>query len=1116
MTSPGRYTDLAETAGYVTVTGFMAAADFRQGDLIANRYRIERLLGMGGMGVVYLARDIELDIDIALKLLRPELASRPEAFERFRQELLLARQVSSPHVVRIHDLVKHGNTWLISMDYVPGQSLEHRLAKEGPLPPEQAIELTRQLALGLSAAHLRGVVHRDLKPANVLLDANGAASITDFGVARSAGSTGITGSGIVIGTPEYLSPEQARAEPIDGRSDLYALGLILYEMLTGTLPFRGGTPAEMLVQRIMRPPPPVDSVKQGLPVFAVQLCSHLLALKPAQRFQSASEVVQAIDARHLPKQRQARRKALFFSGVLTLAMLAASLVWMQLRPPADPGEPAVRNVIPARVDVVPLPLSTTLTDEDSLNLASGIGYWIADSLTRVTGIHSADPSQVSRALNELRYDANAASRHTDRVLEVMNAHAILEGELVREDNGWTIGLALVEAGSTQPRWRSERKVANDISIPAALQNLLGEAFDALGIRRPPPESPDAEIFRLIGGHLRDDTTIDNVDTSARNAQQHNDPTLWWLLQRALDRTGRTAEAASVARQAKDALADDRSFAGRRAYAYALVLLGDHPSATALLEELEYIAPNDRRTQVLRARALGESGSYDDARRVLDAVAAQDPRNFEAWYLLGKYSIQAGDAKRAIDDYLVRAQILANRLDDTRRQADVNNALGIAYRRLGQMEPAAERLEVAIRLRKNLGDARAQAASLRNLATVRSIQGRFEEAETALSEARTIIEPLGDAIALADLANDSGVLEEERGDHQAALAHYRDALTLRQAHGDPRLIGESQINVGFAYYAIGEFDNAQTYWQQAADTYAEIDDRVGLVHATQSLGLTEIARGDWVKARQSFQTSLDDAEEMQMAEERTISMAGLAELDRLEGHVSDALRRSDIALAQFTQRDDLRGIVEMKLLRSQIFSDIGSWEDAHAALDELEPPQIGNGEQAGILIIRQGTIALGQGNAEAALALADDAVALAQQSNSRGTELSARLLRVRSLDALGRDAEASAEIAHVREGFKRYASVPLRLMLAETELMTVPSEQAAKAAYHESQALIARLPAYGRLFLIHLAAARLGLTDDAPDKAQLSYSKLVETMPPELLEPLERLAAESGMAEDPSQ
>jgi eukaryotic-like serine/threonine-protein kinase len=1116
MTSPNRQLQPDTLVNQATSTGVLAAADFSPGTVVADRFRIERLLGMGGMGLVYLARDTELNIEVALKLLRPELASRRDAFERFRQELLLARQVSSPYVVRIHDLVKHGSSWLISMDYVAGQSLERMLDQRGPLPPEQAIVMVRQLALGLAAAHNSGVVHRDLKPANVLVNEQGEACITDFGVARSAGNTGITDSGVIIGTPAYLSPEQARAEKLDGRSDLYALGLILFEMLTGTLPFRGGTPAEMLVQRIVREPPSAATIKPELPSFVVRLCAHLLELKPAHRFQTAEELIKAIDTRRVPGHSRPRR----IGGRLllgTLVLLAAAFGLARWGNFAAVPQPTAATPA-AALDVAALPLVVDSNEPGDRDLGRGIGGWLADQLADNDGpLHGADELRVARALAELGYDAEAAQRQLQRVSEVMGVRQLISGKLQRDPSGLIIvQLALWDIGAAQPQWTAASEAVSEADLPLALRALHAELLRQLGTAAPVAAWPPTPVLASIGHLQLGAPAVAEVGAVVDLAQQTSSAPLWWTLLAALDRAGRNAEAATAARRVLDTLTPDASPGNARVRAYAQLLLGDVAAARTSLSQLSNAAPDDHRVRLLLARAHAEAGEFPLAVKQLETVVAQDQRNIDAWYALGKYAIQSGDAKRAVDEYLVRAQVLANRLDDRRMQADVGNALGIGYRRLGQLGPAAERFESAIRLRHELDDARGEAASLRNLATVRSIQGEFDAAKAALAQAQAIIEPLGDSVALAALANDVGVLAEERGDYPSALASYRDALRLRQTQGEQRLIGESQINVGFAYYQLGEFDNAQTYWQQATSTFAAIDDRVGIVHARQSLGLAEIARGDWRQARASLEDSLAASESMQMAEERSISQAGLAELDRLEGRMDSALTLSAQALDGFEQREDLRGIVEMKLLQSAVYCDLGDWTSAAAVLAELDPGSVAKGEQAGLFGWRQGEIALGSGDAKAALASADAAIVQAESGNSHSSELSARLLRARALAALSRARDAQDELRRVEQDLARYASVPLRLLQAETELALAPAPIGGR--YREVLNLLARLPAYARAFLLHgHAAARMreqgaAAAADARVAADQSYAELQSHTPPAQRPALALLARSAGLSE----
>src|SRR6266436_1212880 len=278
-------------------TSGVAAAgdDVEKGRVLAGRYEIIALLGQGGMGAVYKARDKELDRVVALKLIRPELAKNPEVLRRFKQELILARQVTHKNVIRIFDLGQSDGIKFITMDFVEGQDLRSLLLEKNKLAPEQAARIMLQICRALEAAHAEGVIHRDLKPQNIMLDASGRILVMDFGIARSAYLPGMTQTGALIGTPEYMSPEQGRGEPLTERSDLFSMGIIFYELLTGKSPYHSDTPLATLWKRMTEKVTPPVVLDPTLPQALSNIVVKALEIEPKNRFASAREMAQQLE-----------------------------------------------------------------------------------------------------------------------------------------------------------------------------------------------------------------------------------------------------------------------------------------------------------------------------------------------------------------------------------------------------------------------------------------------------------------------------------------------------------------------------------------------------------------------------------------------------------------------------------------------------------------------------------------------------------------------------------------------------------------------------------------------------------------------------------------------------
>src|SRR5262249_12308099 len=251
-------------------------ASLRPGSVLGNRYEILRELGQGGMGAVYQARDRELDRMVAMKVIRPELASRPDILQRFKQELILARKVTHRNVIRIFDLGEAGGIKFITMEFIEGQDLKTLVAEKERLSLAETVSILEQVCLALEAAHAEGVVHRDLKPQNIMVDKQGKVSVMDFGIARSIEFGGMTQTGALIGTPEYMSPEQVLGDKVDARSDLFTLGIIFYELLTGGSPYKADTVMGTMIKRTKERARPAAQLNPQVPQFVSDVVAKCL------------------------------------------------------------------------------------------------------------------------------------------------------------------------------------------------------------------------------------------------------------------------------------------------------------------------------------------------------------------------------------------------------------------------------------------------------------------------------------------------------------------------------------------------------------------------------------------------------------------------------------------------------------------------------------------------------------------------------------------------------------------------------------------------------------------------------------------------------------------------
>jgi len=415
----------------VTATIETPKEELTTGSTFAGRYQIIEELGKGGMGRVYKVLDKEVNAKVALKLIKPEIASDKKTIERFRNELKVARDIAHKNVCRMYDLGKEAGAYYITMEYVSGEDLKSFIRRSGLISVGKAIAIANQVCEGLLEAHRLGVVHRDLKPQNIMIDKDGNARIMDFGIARSLRAKGITGSGVMIGTPEYMSPEQVEGKEADQRADIYSLGVILYEMVTGRVPFEGDTPFSIGVKQKSEIPRPPKEINEQIPEDLNRVILICMEKDKEKRYQSVGELHSELmnlekgiptTERIIPKKKPQTSEEITVTfkkrwavvAVLLVIILAAVLAFIFLNKGKEVS-------VPGNQKIIVLPFENLGRAEDEY-FAEGIAEMIR---SRLSALHSLD--MISR---DTAIQYKKSGKTTRQIREELSVDYILGGTVL--------------------------------------------------------------------------------------------------------------------------------------------------------------------------------------------------------------------------------------------------------------------------------------------------------------------------------------------------------------------------------------------------------------------------------------------------------------------------------------------------------------------------------------------------------------------------------------------------------------------------------------------------------------------------------------------------------------
>src|SRR5579864_1294417 len=460
------------------------------GTILANRYEITKLLGEGGMGAVYKANDRELNRPVALKVIRPDLARNQSIVDRFKQELLLAREVTHKNVIRIYDLGESEGLRFITMEFVEGEDLRSLLLDRKKLPPDEAVNIMQQVCRALDAAHTVGVIHRDLKPQNIMRDQTGRILVMDFGLARTLEGDGMTQTGALVGTMDYMSPEQALGKELDQRSDLFAIGLIFYELLTGKMPYRADSAIASMLKRTQERAAPVVTHDPNIPPALSDIVSKCLDPDLKLRYQRTGEVLADLEAWQggraaatlkFPASQQPWGQTIpwhWIGGAAAVVVLAAVGFMLRGKISSPKETPATGPVISLAV----LPFKNASGDPSINWLGGTLAEMLRTDIGESAAGSTVESGRVNRVLQALWIDSDTSIEPNTirQVADFTTSDRIIWGQYIKLGDQIRIDATLRDL-KQQRNFPLKADAANEKELPKALQQLAESVQKVLSL-----------------------------------------------------------------------------------------------------------------------------------------------------------------------------------------------------------------------------------------------------------------------------------------------------------------------------------------------------------------------------------------------------------------------------------------------------------------------------------------------------------------------------------------------------------------------------------------------------------------------------------------------------------